>query len=74
MKNKKAGAGVIILIIILLLLLGVATYFIIQSGAVEQVIDPCEKAFQDCNHGCGEGILNSVCKESCSYNYGQCKG
>lgn len=73
MKNKKAGAGVVIFIIILLLLLGIAAYFIISSGALEKAVDPCEREFQDCNHACGEGILSSVCKEKCSYDYRRCK-
>ncbi len=74
LKDKKAGAGIVIFIIILLILLGIAAFVIIQSGAFQQAVDPCEKQFQDCNHGCGEGILNSVCKEGCSYNYRNCKG
>ena len=72
-KNKKAGVGTVIIILILLILLGLAVYFIFQSGAVEEAIDPCERQFQDCNHGCGEGILSSVCKEKCSYDYRRCK-
>jgi len=73
-QNKKGGSGVVIFIIILLLLLGIGAYIIIQSGALEKAIDPCEKSFQDCNHACGEGILNSICKEKCSYDYRSCKG
>ncbi len=72
--NKQGGAGVVIFIIILLLLLGIGAYIIIQSGALEKAVDPCEKEFQDCNHACGEGILSSVCKEKCSYDYRRCKG
>ncbi len=71
-KNKKAGAGAVI-VIILLILLAIAAYFIIKGGAVEQAIDPCEREFQNCNHGCGEGILSSVCKEKCSYDYRKCQ-
>jgi len=73
-KNKRGGAGIVIFIIILLILLGVAAYFIVQSGALEKAIDPCKKQLDECNYGCGEGILNSVCKEKCSYDYRSCKG
>ena len=72
--DKKAGAGVAVFIIILLILLGIAAFFIINSGALKTAIDPCEKAFQDCNHGCGSGMLSSVCKEKCSYDYRKCGG
>jgi len=71
--NKKGGAGVVVFIIILLLLLGIGAVIMIQSGAVEKAVDPCEREFSSCNHGCGEGILSSVCKEKCSYSYRGCK-
>lgn len=74
MANKKAGAGVVIFIIILIILLGIAAFVIIQSGAFQQAVDPCERQFQDCNHACGEGILNSICKEGCSSSYRDCRG
>ncbi len=73
LKNKKAGAGIAIFIIILLILLGIAAFFIFQSGAVQQAVDPCERDFSNCNHACGEGLLSSVCKEKCSYDYRKCK-
>ncbi len=73
MKNKKGGAGVVIIIIILLILLGIAIFFIAQSGAVEKAVDPCERNFDDCNRACGEGIFNSICKEVCSSDYRDCK-
>ncbi len=73
MIYKKAGAGIAVFIIILLILLGVAAFFIINSGALEKVVDPCEREFSDCNHACGEGLLSSVCKEKCSYDYRKCK-
>lgn len=72
--NKQAKAGTVILIIILLILLGIAVYFIIQSGAVEKAVDPCEREFSECNHACGTGILSSICEEKCSYDYRRCKG
>lgn len=74
--NKQAGAGVVIFIIILLILLGIAGFFIysqVTGGVVRQMTDPCENAFSECNHACGEGILSSICKEKCSYDYRSCK-
>jgi flagellar basal body-associated protein FliL len=71
-NNKKGGAGIVILIIILILL-GIGAYVLISSGTLEKAVDPCEREFSDCNHACGEGILSSVCKEKCSYDYRSCK-
>ncbi len=71
-SNKKGGAGIVILIIILLLL-GIGAYVLISSGTLEKAVDPCEREFSDCNHACGEGLLSSVCKEKCSYDYRKCK-
>lgn len=72
--NKQAKGGAAVFIIILLILLGIGAYIIIQSGAFEKAIDPCEREFQECNHACGTGILSSICKEKCSYDYRRCKG
>ena len=72
--KKKAGAGIFVFIVILLIIIGIGAYIFIQSGALERAIDPCEKEFNNCNHGCGSGILSSVCKEKCSYDYRRCKG
>lgn len=71
--NKQAGTGAVIFIIILLILLGIGAYIIIQSGALGKAVDPCEREFSECNHACGTGILSSVCKEKCSYDYRRCK-
>ena len=71
--NKKGNAGIVILIIILLLL-GIGGYVLFKSGAVSEALDPCESRFNECNHGCGEGILSSLCKEKCTYNYNSCRG
>ncbi len=62
-----------ILIIILFILLFVGSVVLVQSGVVKRIIDPCERVFTDCNHGCGEGILSSICKEKCSYDYRICE-
>lgn len=73
MANKQNKSGKIIFIIVLLILLAIAAFVIIKSGALAKAIDPCEKEFSDCNHECGEGILSSLCKEKCSYDYRVCK-
>jgi len=71
--NKRGGTGVVVFIIIILILLAIGGYILFKSGAVINAIDPCESNFQQCNHGCGEGILSSICKEKCSYQYRSCK-
>lgn len=73
LEGRKAGVGIVIFVVILLILLGIAAFVIIQSGAFQQAVDPCERQFQDCNHACGEGILKSICKEGCSVSYRDCK-
>ncbi len=70
--NKNGGAGIVIFIIILPLS-GIGAFILISSGTLEKAIDPCEREFSDCNHSYGEGLLNSVCKEKCSYDYRKCK-
>jgi uncharacterized ion transporter superfamily protein YfcC len=72
-SNNKTKSQKSIIIMILIILLIVAAFFTIQSGAFERAIDPCEKELSDCNHSCGEGILSSICKEKCTYDYGVCK-
>lgn len=69
--NKKGSTAIVILVIVLL---AIGAFILIQSGVISKAIDPCEREFSDCNHGCGEGILNSICKEKCSYDYRVCKG
>lgn len=68
MRNNRGGIGVVILII-LLIAIGIGAYFVISSG----MLDPCKSKLQECNYGCGEGILNSICKEKCSYDYRSCE-
>ena len=60
-----------IVIIVLLLIVGVAV--LAQNDTVKKLFDPCERTFSDCNHNCGEGILNSICKEKCTYDYRVCE-
>ena len=68
---KKTKWFVLVIIIILLI---AGAFIFIQSGAIKKALDPCEGEFSDCNHGCGEGILSSICKEKCAYNYRNCDG
>lgn len=68
MDIKKAGEKMktkclIVLCIISLLLI---------SGCSE-ISDPCKSQFEDCNYDCGDGILSSICKEKCTYQYNNCK-
>lgn len=64
----------LIVILTLIVLFGAGLFILIQTGVVANVFDPCERTFTDCNHGCGEGILNSICKETCAYDYRVCGG
>lgn len=70
--DKKAGVGTAIFVIFLIIL-AIVSFIVIQNGALERAIDPCEKALTDCNHNCGSGILSSICKEKCTYDYNNCK-
>lgn len=71
-ESVKGGAGIVI-IIILLIILGIGAFVVIQSGTLEKAVDPCAKQLDSCNYGCGDGILSSLCKEKCSYDYRSCK-
>lgn len=62
-----------IIIIIVLILVGIGIYIAIESGAFKRALDPCEKQFEECNHACGEGILSSICKEKCTFDYKGCE-
>lgn len=42
-------------------------------GCISNPLDKCQRDFDKCNHDCGEGILSSICKEKCTYNYNKCK-
>jgi hypothetical protein len=70
MKNKK-GSSLILIGVIILLVIGAVV--LIQSGIIQKAFDPCEKEFSNCNYGCGEGLLNSLCKEKCSFDYRSCE-
>lgn len=50
--------------------------FISGCTTAQTILDPCkincEDIFQSCNHKCGEGLLSSICKEKCTYDYNRC--
>lgn len=86
-KPSGGGGGGFIKFIIFLVIIGAVIFFIVIAaeegvfdellgggGKIASVVDPCEREFNSCNHACGEGILNSICKEKCSYEYRQCRG
>jgi len=76
-KEKSSGNSFIWFILIL----AIFAFLMIQGGVLDEAakgsgvpyVDPCVRAFDECNYDCGEGILSSVCKEKCSYDYRKCK-
>lgn len=82
LKKSRILNTLIKLMVIIILIGGIIFIGIafIENGGLDnfkgtgiRYIDPCEKAFNECNHACGEGFLNSICKEKCSYDYRKCK-
>jgi len=55
-----------------LLLISLLVGLFLISGCSE-LSDPCKSAFENCNYSCGDGILNSICKEKCTYDYNKCQ-
>ena len=80
-ENVKRNVGKTIFNIILIFLIIIVLFLIVASGVIDKLfsgsgvpyVDPCERSFNDCNHDCGEGILNRICKEKCSYVFRSCK-
>lgn len=58
---------------IILLILILSVVFISGCSAVTKVVDPCKGEFDECNYNCGQGLLSSICKEKCTYEYSRCK-
>ena len=61
--------------LIILLLISI---FLVSGCTVSSPLYPKEQAkntakaeFDECNQRCGDGILNSICKEGCTYQYNQ---
>jgi len=67
------GKSGFVWLIVVIILLVVGAVILTQTDTIKKLIDPCERTFTDCNHGCGEGILNSLCKEKCTYDYNVCE-
>jgi hypothetical protein len=63
-RQKK----ILIITLIVLLILGAIIFTVVSSG----VFDACKNKLKDCNYGCGEGLLASICKEKCAYDYRVC--
>jgi hypothetical protein len=59
--------------IVSIIIVGVLLFGIVAVAGCINPFDPCENTFTDCNHSCGEGLLNSLCKEKCTYDYNQCE-
>ncbi len=80
-EHHKSSYGGVIAFFIVLLVIGVIIFFVIMlanqggfssGGGVSRVVDPCQRAFDDCNNGCGDGWLSGACKEACAYDYRRC--
>lgn len=59
--------------IIFVLIIGLLLMGLIFTTACSSINDPCQSQFDNCNHNCGEGILSSICKEKCTYDYNRCR-
>lgn len=76
-KEKSSNTSFIWFILIL----AIFAFLMIQGGVLDEAakgsgvpyVDPCVRAFEECNYECGEGLLSTVCKEKCSYDYRKCK-
>lgn len=68
MKMKYTQIMAILVSVILLM-----TVVLMGGCAAVQQLDPCEREYADCVHDCGEGILNDLCKEKCTYDRNQCQ-
>lgn len=78
--QKSSGSFLKILVILAIIVIAVVVILNMaekgtfsSGGGVSRVIDPCQRTLDSCNTGCGEGILSSVCKEKCAYDYRKCK-
>lgn len=80
-RQGMSGAGKFIIFLVVLGIIGFIFFLVVESGALDEFsqgsgvsyVDPCERAFNDCNRGCGEGWLAGACKEKCSYDYRNCR-
>ena len=74
---KFIGYLLLIVIIVGAIIIVAALYGEVTSkGGIEQAIDPCLRARDNCYSSCGEGVLSTItfCKDRCDSDYRQCKG
>lgn len=57
----------------LIIFLFIVLFFISGCSEISKITDKCKTAFEDCKYSCGDGILSSICKEKCTYQYDKCK-
>lgn len=80
-EPKRSSRGFLAFLLFVAIVVTIV-YVAIDSGILDEFtqssgvayVDPCERQLNQCNHGCGEGIFNSICKEKCSYDYRKCRG
>lgn len=58
---------------LMLVFIIIALFLLMGCTEIKKVADPCRSAFEDCNYSCGEGVLSSICKEKCTYDYNTCR-
>lgn len=63
--NKTTTLSFLLLILVALL--------VSSCSEISTITDPCKSEFEDCKYSCGEGILNKICKEKCTYDYNKCQ-
>lgn len=74
---KFIGYLFLIIIIVGAIIIAAALFGEISSkGGIEQAIDPCLRARDNCYSSCGEGVLSTItfCKDRCDNTYRTCKG
>lgn len=81
-EQPKSSGGAVAAFVIILIIVGIVVVIIFSAneglfspgGGIERAIDPCERQFDACNRGCGEGWGSGICKSACSLEYNSCKG
>ena len=81
--ERTSGSGLLkfAIFVLVVVIIGFIVFAVIESGALDEIfegsgiahVDPCERQFSDCNHACGEGWGNELCKTGCTFKYNQCK-
>jgi len=67
LENNMKKVLLSVLIVLLLF-----SFILTGCSEISKATDPCKSAFEDCNYDCGEGLLNKLCKEKCTYDYNKC--